>query len=114
MHPRGHQGCTPLAPPREKTLADPFTLEHFRAWASELVLDTGESWRLEGFQERFLEDLFSGFPEAWLVVGESNGKTTLIAGVALYHSSSRLPRGFRWPPRRGSRRRCSTGRLRGS
>ena len=66
-------------------MADPFTLEHFRAWASELVLDTGELWRLEPFQERFLEDLFSGFPECWLVVPESNGKTTTIAGVALYH-----------------------------
>lgn len=67
----------------------PFTLPHFRAWASELILDTGESWHPEDFQEAFLDDVFSGCPECWLVVPEGNGKTTLVAGLALYHSEFR-------------------------
>lgn len=45
--------------------AAPFTLAHFRAWSSDLILDTGESWHPEPFQEAFAEDLFAGFPECW-------------------------------------------------
>jgi phage terminase large subunit-like protein len=69
--------------------AKPFTLPHFRAWASDLILDTGESWHPERFQEAFLEDVFSGCPECWLVVPEGNGKTTLVAGLGLYHCEHR-------------------------
>src|SRR6188768_4352119 len=69
---------------------DPFTLEHFRDWASELILDSGEPWRLEPFQEAFIADVFAGYPECWLVVPEGNGKTTLVAGLALYHCEFRL------------------------
>ena len=64
----------------------PFTLDHFRVWASALVLDTGEPWYLERFQEAFLSDVFSGKPECWLIVPEGNGKTTLVSGIALYHA----------------------------
>jgi phage terminase large subunit-like protein len=65
--------------------AKPFTLPHFRTWAKTLTLDTGQSWTLEPFQEAFVRDLFLGKPENWLVVPEGNAKTTLIAGLALYH-----------------------------
>jgi phage terminase large subunit-like protein len=64
---------------------DPFTIEHFRKWAADLILDTGEPWEPEPFQEAFLLDVFDGIPECWLVVPEGNGKTTLVAGLALYH-----------------------------
>lgn len=67
----------------------PFTLDHFREWASELILDTGERWILEPFQEAFIADVFAGFPECWLVVPEGNGKTTLLAGLSLYHAEFR-------------------------
>ena len=72
-----------------RVLPAPFTLPHFRAWASDLILDTGESWHPEPFQEAFAEDLFAGFPECWLIVPEGNGKTTLLAGLALYHCEFR-------------------------
>jgi len=52
-------------------------------------LDTGASWHPEPFQDAFLEDVFSGCPECWLVVPEGNGKTTLVAGLALYHCEHR-------------------------
>jgi phage terminase large subunit-like protein len=70
---------------RRKPPAKPFTLPHFRAWAADLILDTEESWHPEPFQEAFIEDVFAGFAEAWLVVPEGNGKTTLMGGLALYH-----------------------------
>jgi phage terminase large subunit-like protein len=67
----------------------PFTLPHFRDWATDLALDNGEPFRPEPWQESFLEDVFSGFPECWLVVPEGNGKTTLMAALALYHCEFR-------------------------
>jgi phage terminase large subunit-like protein len=66
-------------------MAEPFTLEHFTDWATGLELDNGEPWKLEPFQESFVSDLFSGKPVAWLVIPQGNGKTTLVAGLALYH-----------------------------
>src|ERR1019366_6704045 len=67
----------------------PFTVEHFREWTSKLELDNGEMWVLEDFQAAFVADLFSGVPECWLVIPEGNGKTTLAAGLALYHAQFR-------------------------
>lgn len=63
----------------------PFTLPHFRRWARLLVLDNGENWTLEPFQEAFVRDLFTKRPENWLILPEGNAKTTLIAGLGLYH-----------------------------
>jgi phage terminase large subunit-like protein len=63
----------------------PFTLLHFKTWAQNLILDSGVPWRLEPFQAAFVRDLFKGYKENWLVVPEGNGKTTLVAGLALYH-----------------------------
>jgi phage terminase large subunit-like protein len=77
------------AKPRAPRIYPPFTLPHFRRWTSDLILDTGESWVLEDFQEWFVDDLFAGFAEAWLVVPEGNTKTTTLAGVALYHAEHR-------------------------
>jgi phage terminase large subunit-like protein len=68
---------------------EPFTLEHFREWAAKLVLDNGEPLELDDFQEAFLSDVFAGYPECWLVVPEENGKTTLVAALALYHAEFR-------------------------
>src|SRR5712692_11326329 len=70
---------------RATSQAKPFTLAHFRTWAGTVILDTGKPWVLEPFQARFIADVFSGTPECWLVIPEGNGKTTLVAGLALYH-----------------------------
>jgi phage terminase large subunit-like protein len=68
----------------------PFTLPHFRDWAAELILDNGQSFHPEDWQEAFLQDVFDGYPECWLVVPEGNGKTTLMAALALYHCEHRI------------------------
>ena len=68
---------------------DPFTPEHFEEWAYELILDTGDPWRVEPFILDFVTDVFAGFPECWLVVPEGNTKTTTLAGLALYHTEHR-------------------------
>ncbi len=65
--------------------AEPFTMEHFRPWAAQLVLDNGANLILEPFQEAFVADVFAGFQEAWLIIPEGNAKTTLMAAMALYH-----------------------------
>lgn len=64
--------------------ADPFTVEHFEAWAYELQLDTGGRWRVESYFGEFLEDYFAGVPESWLIVPEGNAKTTNLGGLADY------------------------------
>lgn len=77
-----------LAAPRQQP-GDPFTPEHFERWAYELVLDTGDPWRVEPFILDFVADLFDGYPECWLVVPEGNTKTTTLAGLGLYHVEHR-------------------------
>lgn len=64
----------------------PFTIDHFRAYCRNLVLDDGSTWEPEEFQLAFAEDLFGDETEVWLIVPEGNGKTTLLSGVALYHA----------------------------
>lgn len=79
-----------LPKPRHRAPAKPFTLPHFRAWTRDLILDTGDSWRLESFQESLAEDIFAGYSEIWFLVPEGNGKTTFTAGFALYHTEFRV------------------------
>jgi phage terminase large subunit-like protein len=56
----------------------PFTIDHFTAWVHTLILDTGEPWVLEEFQREFISDVFTGFPECWLIVPEGNGKALAL------------------------------------
>jgi phage terminase large subunit-like protein len=85
---RSRRHFTPT-PEASVTTDGAFTLEHFREWARQLILDTGEPWALEPFQEAFAADLFTGIPEIWLLIPEGNGKTTLFAALALYHCEFR-------------------------
>lgn len=78
-----------LPPRSQKRVGEPFTVGHFRAWARRLELDNGDQWDTEDFQEEFVGDLFGGCPECWLIIPEGNAKTTLFAGLALYHIEHR-------------------------
>src|SRR4051812_29708194 len=72
-------------PKRKKAPASPFTVTHFRLWARKFRLDNDQPFRLEPFQESFVRDVFSGKPICWLLIPQGNGKTTLVALLALYH-----------------------------
>jgi phage terminase large subunit-like protein len=69
-----------------------FTVEHFEWWIDHCGLRLedqaeGELWPLEDFQREIVSDVF-GVPaggEVWVVIPEGNAKTTLTAGIALYH-----------------------------
>lgn len=74
----------------------PFTVEHFRAWALQLELDTGGPWVVEAFFEEFLADYFTGVPEAWLIVPEGNSKTTSLAGLGVYLLEHRKTASIPW------------------
>lgn len=69
---------------RARPKAKPFTAEHFRAYVDLLVFDDGERRGLEPWQMQIARDIFKGYREVWLVVPEGNGKSTLIAALALY------------------------------
>jgi phage terminase large subunit-like protein len=65
-------------------MLEPWTVEHFTAYASALVYDDGEKREPEDWQLAFVADLFEGRRENWLITPEGNGKTTFTAILALY------------------------------
>ena len=69
-----------------RTSLTPFTMAHFRKYTSKIVLDTGEFWILEDFQAAIVEPILAGVTETWAILPEGNAKTTLMAGVGLYHA----------------------------
>lgn len=62
----------------------PFTVEHWREWVKRLVLDNGEPWESEPFQDELVELVFRRIREILFVVPEENTKTTTVAGLCLY------------------------------
>ncbi|HET6409144.1 MAG TPA: hypothetical protein VFG14_14745 [Chthoniobacteraceae bacterium] len=63
---------------------EPFTVEHFKEYASLLVFDDGERRVPEDWQLALVKDLFSGFRRNLWIIPEGNGKTTLVGMLALY------------------------------
>src|SRR5215212_446164 len=49
-----------------------------------MVFDDLQKRRPEPWQLEIIEDIFSGVPETWLIIPEGNGKSTLLAQLALY------------------------------
>lgn len=64
----------------------PGTPEHFEAFCRTfLVLDNGQAFELEPFQRLILKGFFAGVTEILVLLPKKNGKTTLLAALALYH-----------------------------
>ena len=61
-----------------------FTVDHFRRYAGWMVFDDGEQHEPEDWQLELAGDLFRGFPEAWWIIPEGNGKSTFVSQLALY------------------------------
>lgn len=82
--------------PRRRRPLVPFTVEHFRVYASRLVFDDGRTREPEDWQLDYAREVFRGVNEPgvwedWLIVPEGNGKTTFVGELALY--------GCDWAPR---------------
>jgi ABC-type cobalamin transport system ATPase subunit len=79
-----------------------------------LVFDDGERGDPQDWQLEVVADMFRGFRETWLIVPEGNGKSTLLAELALYGADFSGRRGFRSVRRRRSRPGSFMTRRRGS
>ncbi len=75
-----------VAPRRGRSTLTPNTLEHFAEFCRRfIVLDNGKPFELEPFQRRILAGYFAGVTEILVLLPKKNGKTTLLAALALYH-----------------------------
>lgn len=62
------------------------TLEHFETFCRKfVVLDNHKPFELEEFQRVILRGYFAGVTETLVLLPKKNGKTTLLAALALYH-----------------------------
>jgi phage terminase large subunit-like protein len=66
-------------------LAELPELEQFVAFCAELTLDIRKPFVVEDFQRRLLSDYFAGTTETLVLLPKKNGKSTLVAALALYH-----------------------------
>lgn len=82
---RSTRSTTSLTSGRAVRAPSAFTVEHFKVYASVAVLDNGDWFDVQEFQQDFVADLFAGYPEAWLIIPEGNGKTTFLSLLALYY-----------------------------
>jgi phage terminase large subunit-like protein len=57
----------------------------FERFCAKLILDNGKPFLLEPFQKVILRDYFDGAVETLVIISKKNGKTTLLAALALYH-----------------------------
>lgn len=78
---------------RHRRALVPFTVPHFKVYASRLVFDDGVTREPEDWQLDHAREVFRGIEggataldvgESWLIVPEGNGKTTWVAELALY------------------------------
>jgi phage terminase large subunit-like protein len=63
----------------------PAELETFTRFCAALTLEQGRPFILEPFQLDMLADYFGGVRETLVLLSKKNGKTTLLAALALYH-----------------------------
>jgi len=60
-------------------------LASFKAFCSELKIEDGSPFVLQDYQEIIAWDYFDGVIELIIIIPKKNGKTTLLAALALYH-----------------------------
>ena len=60
-------------------------LAAFGRFCSGLRLDNGRALTLEPFQRTMLRDYFAGVRETLILLSKKNGKTTILAALALWH-----------------------------
>jgi phage terminase large subunit-like protein len=60
-------------------------LDAFGRFCRQLILDNGRRMDLEPFQREMLAEHFSGAAETLILLPKKNGKSTLLAALALFH-----------------------------
>lgn len=60
-------------------------LDRFERFCSNLELENGDPLRLAAFQREMLAQHFGGAIETLILIAKKNGKSTLLAALALYH-----------------------------
>lgn len=63
----------------------PDTLEGFVAFCATLTLENGRPFELEPFEQTVMADYFDGVRETLCLLPKKNGKSTLLAALALHH-----------------------------
>lgn len=61
------------------------SLKDFERFCLQLRLDNGKPFVLESHEKEILRPYFRGVPESAVILSKKNGKTTLLAALALYH-----------------------------
>lgn len=69
---------------KQSRAPEPFTVAHFKGFASLAVYEDGETRPPEEWQLAFAGDVFDGHRENWLIVPEGNGKSTFLSLLGLY------------------------------
>ena len=72
-------------PPAVRDAAEMNSLDGFVAFCGLLVLENGKPLELYPEQKLMLQDYFDGARETLILIPKKNGKTTLLAALALYH-----------------------------
>lgn len=67
---------------------EPAEVAVFGRFCGALKLEDGSTFQLEPFQRRMLSDYFAGTTETLILIPKKNGKSTLLAALALYHLAS--------------------------
>ena len=60
-------------------------LDSFKSFCSELRVEDGSPFVLHEYQQTIVWDYFDGVTELIIIIPKKNGKTTLLAALALYH-----------------------------
>jgi phage terminase large subunit-like protein len=60
-------------------------LDAFGRFCKALTLDNGDAMALERFQREMLAEFFDGAAETLILIPKKNGKSTLLAALALFH-----------------------------
>ena len=65
----------------------PYSLTDFAKFCKTLVLENGKYMRLEAHERLVMADVFAGAQETVVLLPKKNGKTSILAALALYHLS---------------------------
>jgi phage terminase large subunit-like protein len=82
---RGRSNGSRTNSPQSANGRPPAELETFERFCHSLILPDRSPLTIEDFQRQLLSDYFGGVRETLILIPKKNGKTTLLAALAIYH-----------------------------